>query len=99
MGKQHRVQPALSWRNHIQGWMNVQESYSRALEQGTLTTTTLAQQSKQAAAISTTWVWMGRRHVVARRREKSPIVHSAGFLDIFSSKIEDDRQRRRYPRN
>ena len=25
------------------------------------------------------------------RREKSPIVHSGGFLDIFSSKIEDNR--------
>ena len=34
--KQHRVQPITSWRNHIQGWMNVNESYSLALEQGTL---------------------------------------------------------------
>ena len=34
--KQHRAYPVLSWRNHIQGWMNVRESYSRALEQGTL---------------------------------------------------------------
>ena len=35
--KQHRVYPVPSWRNHVQGWMNVQESYSPALEQGTLT--------------------------------------------------------------
>ena len=26
----------ISWRIHIQGWMNVRESYSPALEQGTL---------------------------------------------------------------
>ena len=26
----------LTWINHIQGWMNVRESYSRALDQGTL---------------------------------------------------------------
>ena len=36
--KQHRVWPVPSWRNHIQGWMNVRESYSPALEQGTLCT-------------------------------------------------------------
>ena len=34
--KQNRVYPVPSWRNHIQGWMNVRESYSHALEQGTL---------------------------------------------------------------
>ena len=37
--KQHRVSPVPSWRNHVQGWMTVQESYSRALERGTLTET------------------------------------------------------------
>ena len=31
--KQHRASPLPSWRNHIQGWMKVRESYSRALEQ------------------------------------------------------------------
>ena len=34
--KQHRVLPVPSWRNHIQGWMTVRESYSCAVEQGTL---------------------------------------------------------------
>ena len=34
--KQHRPQPVPSWRNHIQGWMKVRESYSRAFEQGSL---------------------------------------------------------------
>ena len=39
--KQHRVYPVIhgpvpSWKNHIEGWMNVRESYSPALEQGTL---------------------------------------------------------------
>ena len=38
--KQHRAYPVPSWRNHIQGWMNVWESYSRALEQETRTTRT-----------------------------------------------------------
>ena len=33
---QGRAKPVLSWKNHIQGWMYVRESYSRALEQGTL---------------------------------------------------------------
>ena len=28
--------PVPSWRNHIQGWTNVRESYSPVLEQGTL---------------------------------------------------------------
>ena len=30
--KQHRAKPVASWRNHIQGQMNVRESYSLALE-------------------------------------------------------------------
>ena len=34
--KQHWVEPVPSWRNHIQGWVNVLKSYSCALEQGTL---------------------------------------------------------------
>ena len=34
--KQHRALPVLSRRNRIQGWMNVQESYYRNLDQGTL---------------------------------------------------------------
>ena len=34
--KQHRVEPVLSWRNHIQGWMNVRKLYSGAVEQGPL---------------------------------------------------------------
>ena len=29
------LSPVPSWRNHMEGWMNVRESYSRALEQGT----------------------------------------------------------------
>ena len=34
----HTVQPVPSWRNNKQGLMNVPESYSRALGQGTLLT-------------------------------------------------------------
>ena len=34
--KKHRVKLVPSWRYHIQGWMNVRESYLHALEQGTL---------------------------------------------------------------
>ena len=34
--KQHIVQPVPSWKKHTQGWMNVRESYTRALEQETL---------------------------------------------------------------
>ena len=36
-GPNSRVKPVPSWRNHIQGCMNVWESYSRALDQGTRT--------------------------------------------------------------
>ena len=34
--KQHRDSPVPSWRNHIQDWMTVGESYSPALEKGAL---------------------------------------------------------------
>ena len=52
--KQHRVYPIPTRRNHMQGWMNVRESYSRALEQRTLL---LLQVTSDISRLSTLPSW------------------------------------------
>ena len=50
--KQYRAEPVRSWGSHIQGWMNVRESCSRALGQGTLSTLPLLRRLTQTDSSS-----------------------------------------------
>ena len=57
--KQNRAQPFTSWIHHILGWMNVRESYSRALKQRNRRERSV-EKGKIVAAFSANWAALNR---------------------------------------